>query len=222
MHVRPSLFLVFGFALTACGGAPSTTPPRGSTLQPSSASLAPLVFENRAARKVFVYPSFAKFVITGSGITVTGPMGTQTLPGAVQLKSTGSDRLNLAPASNGRKTHTYCANYHEEYLTSGPVMNFGYGGDYDSIINIWQSEDAQAYVGFSFTQRDASTVLYESGGGFQPDALGGQYEIYMTPGVDPGYTVGGGADESVTITYGRPGDPEYRSEYGQGDAVVTC
>jgi hypothetical protein len=180
------------------------------------------VFVNKSAKKIYIIPSFAHYTVASAGVTVTGPAGTKFFPGAVLVPSTGTERISPASASGARKTRSYCANYAEQYILTGAVLSFGYGGDYNGVAQVYQSEDAQPYLGYTFTQRDGSSVLYSSGGGFQPDSMGGQYEIYQYPGVDPGYTVGGGASMRVTITYGHATDPEYWIDYGEGDAVVTC
>lgn len=221
MTVQRALATVALMFLTSCGGATGTHPiaiPGGAT---SETLRKPLVFANLAKHRVYVYPSSTRYAAGVDGVTVVGTSGTKLLAGATLLASAGKSEMVRTPDAHTRGVRDYCANYSEQYSADGNVATFPYTTDYYTIVSVRQTEEADPMMFITMTQRDSQSLLYSFSASFQPTG-GGQWELYLNPGVDVGYTVGGGAYITTNVQYGRPGDPYYDYEYGSATALVTC
>jgi hypothetical protein len=219
MQLRGLTYVLAATLLIGCaGGHAQNAVPKATE---SAQGPVPLVFLNSAKKQIFVYPSSTRYTETASGVTAYAPRGTRTLAGATRLSNVkGFEKTRSA--SPGRTVRTYCANYTESYTAWGDVITFPYTEDYDFIVSVLQSEEAEPMLQVDFTQRDSSaTLLYESGFSTNP-GTGGQYEVYMAPGVDIGETAGGGAYIVANVQYGHTGDPYYNYEFGSAEADVTC
>jgi hypothetical protein len=221
---RPGLVFV-ALLMCGCGGgnASHSAPaiPSGGSAGPSAQNRVPLVFTNPAKHQVYVFPSSALYVLGGGGATVVSTSGKHVLTGATLQKSAGKYETVRTPDAHARGTRTWCSNYTETYQSYGNVITWPAGSDYYTIVNVWQTEESTIRMSVGFTQRDANTVLYSSGSGADLDG-GGQWEIYMDPGVPIEETAGGGAAVTIYVEYGHPGDPYYNADYGSASAVVTC